>query len=129
VGRVDDLQALTVTTAQFGADSYLVTFGGELDLHTSAAAERELDAVLERGARKLVVDLCGVSFLGSVGLRILTVAAKRTRADGGECVVVSDDPRILRVFEITGLDRTLRIEHSLLEAINELVDLRPRVAL
>jgi anti-sigma B factor antagonist len=125
---VEELQALKVTTARFGADSYVVALAGELDLHTADAVGRELDAVLERGGRTLVVDLCAVSFLGSIGLHLLTRAAKRTRAAGGECVVVSDDPRILRVFEITGLDRVLRIERSLLEAVSELSERRPRVA-
>jgi hypothetical protein len=39
-------------------------------------------------------------------------------------VVVSDDPRILRVFEITGLDRVFRIERSLMEAVGELAGAR-----
>jgi anti-sigma B factor antagonist len=126
---VEELQPLKVTTARFGADSYVVTLAGELDLHTAETAELELDAVLDRGARKLVVDLCGLTFLGSVGLTMLTRAAKRAHVADGECVVVADDPRILRVFQITGLDRKLRLERSLLEAVSELAELNTRVAL
>ena len=125
---MEELQELKVTAARFGTDSYVVALAGELDLHTADSAERELDTVLDRGARKLVVDLCAVSFIGSVGLHVLTRAAQRARGAGGECVLVSDDPRILRVFEITGIDRILRIERSLLEAVSELADLRPKVA-
>jgi anti-anti-sigma regulatory factor len=36
--------------------------------------------------------------------------------------VVSQDPRILRVFEITGLDRIFRIERSLAEAVDGVID-------
>jgi anti-sigma B factor antagonist len=56
-----------------------------------------------------------------VGLGILSDRARRLRAHGGVCVVVSQDPRILRVFELTGLDRILRIERSLAEAVEEVV--------
>jgi anti-sigma B factor antagonist len=77
--------------------------------------------LLDAGARRLVVDLLGVTFFGSVGLGLLTGAAKRTRGVGGECIVVSDDPRVVRVFEITGLDRVFRIERSLMEAFAEMV--------
>lgn len=115
------MQSLRVTTARFGADAYVVALAGELDIGTSVRLETELDGLIGRGARRLVVDLLGVTFLGSVGLGLLTKAAKRTRASGGECVVVSDDPRILRVFEITGLDRIFRIERSLMEAVEQLV--------
>ena len=116
-----ELAPLTVTTARFGADSYVVALAGELDIATSDQLATELNGVLDRGARRLVVDLLGVTFLGSVGLGLLTAAAKRARALGGECIVVSDDPRIVRVFEITGLDRVFRIERSLMEAVEQLV--------
>jgi anti-sigma B factor antagonist len=125
---VDELQPLRITTARFGTDSFVVALAGELDIGTSGPFERELDALLDGGARRLVVDLLGVTFLGSVGLGLLTRAAKRTRAIGGECVVVSDDPRVLRVFEITGLDRIFRIERSLMEAVAQLVGPRAEVA-
>ena len=36
--------------------------------------------------------------------------------------MVSQDPRILRVFEITGLDRIFRIEQSLAEAVDGVID-------
>jgi anti-sigma B factor antagonist len=125
---VDELQPLRITTARFGADSFVVALAGELDIGTSARFEEELDSLLDGGARRLVVDLLGVTFLGSVGLELLTRAAKQTRALGGECVVVSDDPRILRVFEITGLDRVFRIERSLMEAVAQLVGATAAVA-
>ena len=118
---MDELQPLRVTTARFGTDSFVVALAGELDIGTSERFEHELDALLDDGARRLVVDLLGITFLGSVGLKLLTKAAKRTRELGGECVVVTDDPRILRVFQITGLDRVFRIERSLMEAVAQLV--------
>jgi anti-sigma B factor antagonist len=124
---VDELQPLRITTARFGADSFVVALTGELDIATSEPFERELDSLLDSGARRLVVDLLGVTFLGSVGLGLLTRAAKRTRAAGGECVVVSDDPRVLRVFEITGLDRVFRIERSLMEAVAQLTGPKAQV--
>jgi anti-sigma B factor antagonist len=111
---------LTVSTTKLGADSYLVSVAGELDLHTGGPVEAALAAAVDRGARRLVVDLVGVTFLDSVGLGILTREAKRVRERGGECVVVADDPRIVRVFEITGLDRVFRIARSLPEAVSEL---------
>jgi anti-sigma B factor antagonist len=119
---------LKVTTARLGADSYIVALAGELDIGTSDRLEEELDALLESGARRLVVDMLGITFLGSVGLGLLTKAATRARAAGGECVLVSDDPRILRVFELTGLDRVFRIERSLMEAVEQLVGARTATA-
>jgi anti-sigma B factor antagonist len=125
---VDELQPLRLTTARFGDDSYVLSLTGELDISTSDRFEKELDTLLNAGARRLVVDLLGITFLGSVGLGLLTSAAKRTRAAGGECILVSDDPRVLRVFKITGLDRVFRIERSLMEAVSGLVSAKAAVA-
>jgi anti-sigma B factor antagonist len=116
-----DIQGLQATTARFGVDCYLVSFAGELDLHTRELAEQRLRSVLEQGARRLIVDLLGITFLGSAGLTVLAKAAKAARSAGGECIVICDDPRILRVFQITGLDRSFRIDRSLMEAVEELV--------
>jgi anti-sigma B factor antagonist len=125
---VDDLQPLRITTARFGSDSFVLALAGELDIGTADRVQAELDSLLDGGARRLVVDLLGITFLGSVGLGLLTRAAKRARSAGGECIVVSDDPRVLRVFEITGLDRSFRIERSLMEAVERLVGTSKAVA-
>jgi anti-anti-sigma factor len=51
---------------------------------------------------------------------VLVTSAKQLRAAGGELVVVTDDPRIVRIFEITGLDDVVRVERSLVEAVSGL---------
>ena len=112
---------LRITTAQLGLSAYVVSVTGEIDVSNAARLAEECDRVIDLGATRLVVDLVGLSFMDSVALGTLTRAAKRIRAEGGECVVAVDDPRIRRVFEITGLDRIFQIERSLAEAIDELL--------
>ena len=113
--------AARVSTSQIGANAFVVSAAGELDLATVEPLERELDQVIARGARRVIVDLTGVTFIDSCSLGLLVREAKRLRADGGECVIVADDPRILRVFVITGLDRMFGIERSLAEGVDRLV--------
>jgi anti-sigma B factor antagonist len=112
--------AARVTTAQIGADAFVVSAAGELDLASYEVLDRELAGAIDRGCRRLIVDLTGVTFIDSAAMGALVVNAKRLPDDGG-CVVVTDDPRILRVFEITGLDRTFEIERSLAEGVDRLV--------
>ena len=112
---------LTVTTAHLGGDAYVISLAGELDLATVDARERDAELVFGAGARRLVVDLVGTTFLDSVSLGVITRLGKRLRARQGELVVVANDPRIVRVFEITGLDRIFRIVRSLAEAVEELI--------
>src|ERR671932_790098 len=109
-------------TAQIGADAYVVSVSGELDIATADRFAEEFQRTAERSARRVIVDLVGLTFIDSVALGVLTEEARRLRAVGGTCIVVSQDPRILRVLAITGLHRIFRIERSLAEAVEEVID-------
>jgi anti-sigma B factor antagonist len=115
------VNGVRATTAQVGADAYVVSVSGELDVATAGLLGEELERTSKRGARRVIVDLVGLTFIDSVALEVLTDGARRLRTAGGVCVVVSQDPRILRVFEITGLDRIFQIERSLAEAVEEVI--------
>jgi anti-sigma B factor antagonist len=116
------VNGVKATTAQIGADAYVVSVSGELDIATADRLAEELARTAERSARRVIVDLVGLTFIDSVALGVLTEGARRLRAAGGTCIVVSQDPRILRVFEITGLDRIFQIERSLAEAVDGVID-------
>src|SRR5207302_8950508 len=103
---------VSAATAQVAADGYVGSVAGELDLATAGRLGEELDRTAARGARRVIVDLAGLTFMDSVALGVLTAAARRLRDDGGVFVVVSQDPRILRGVELTGLDRVFRIGRS-----------------
>jgi len=62
-----------------------------------------LHELIASGHTSLVVDLLAVTFLDSTALGVLVGALKRCRERGGELQLVMADPRILKIFEITGL--------------------------
>lgn len=111
-----------VTTSRIGSDSYAVAVSGELDLHSASQVQTRLADLLDAGARSIVVDLMGVSFMDSAGLGVLLAASKALRMAGGELVLAADDRRILRVLEITGLERSIHVERTLVEAVEYVVD-------
>jgi anti-sigma B factor antagonist len=107
-------------TAVVGEDGFVVSIRGEADMHRAPELERELLEVLERGGSSVVVDLAEVGFVDSTVLGLLLRYQPRFRTRGGDLVLVSDDRRILRTLEITGLDRILRIEDRLGDAVARL---------
>ena len=57
----------------------------------------------------MIVDLSGVTFIDSTALGVLVSGAKRVRPRNGNLDIVCTDENIIRIFEITGLDRIFGI--------------------
>ncbi len=92
-----------------------VVLRGELDLSTVEKVESELGAVEAREEKLVVLDLSGLSFLDSTGLRLMVTADQRAQKDGRRLVIVKGPEPVQRVFSITKLDETLEMVNDLSE--------------
>lgn len=83
-----------------------VTASGEIDLASSPDLRRELQALLDDGVRRIVLDLEAVTFVDSSGLGVLVGVRKRIDSDGddGWLRIRGLNGPVRKVFEITGLD-------------------------
>ena len=95
----------------------VVSVYGELDVATSPSLRERLIQLVGDGSTRLVLDLQGVDFLDSTGLGTIVSALKRARTHGGDLRLVCSESRILRLFEITGLDKAVSLHASLDDAI------------
>jgi anti-sigma B factor antagonist len=86
--------------------------GGEIDVYTAPQLRERLVALVEDGARQVVVDLSRVEFLDSTGLGVLVGALKRLRSVDGDLSLVCPRERLLKIFRITGLDGVFTIHDS-----------------
>ena len=107
-----------MNTEQAGDGVCVITMRGEGDLYTAPDLQRALDDALAAGANEIVVDLGAATFIDSTILGVLMGAAKRARSKRGEIVLVCDDRRILRVFEVTGVRSMFRFERDVAAALN-----------
>jgi len=86
-----------------------VVLRGELDLSTVDKVEKALAVVHEGDDEVLVLDLSGLSFLDSTGLRLMVTADQRAQKEGRRLVIVKGPDTVQRVFSITKLDETLEM--------------------
>jgi anti-sigma B factor antagonist len=110
-----------ICSAVLDGDVHVVSVAGELDLHTTGDLSAELDDVIRRAPRSIVVDLGGVTFLDSTALAALAAAARRAHTVGARLVVVTDDPHTTKIFRITALDRMIDVQRTLVDALAEAV--------
>jgi anti-anti-sigma factor len=60
-------------------------------------------------AETFVVDMRGLTFIDSSGLRALIIADKRVRAEGGRFVVVRGSQQVNEVLEMTGVAKQIEL--------------------
>jgi anti-sigma B factor antagonist len=87
-----------------------VTLRGELDLASVGALEERLASVERDGPKRIVLDLSGLHFIDSSGLRVLLLADGRARESGHELVLTHGTDAVQRVFEMTGARDLLRFQ-------------------
>ncbi|KKD08593.1 STAS domain-containing protein [Streptomyces sp. WM6386] len=115
-GTVGSAQSgrLLVEVRKQGA-SAVVTPAGELDHHTADLLREPLEACLDDGFNRLVVDCSRLEFCDSTGLNVLLGARLKAEAAGGGVHLAGMLPVVARVFEITGADAVFTV-HDTLEA-------------
>ena len=84
-----------------------VAVSGRVDTSTAPQLEACLKESLD-GIEKLVLDLAGLEYISSAGLRVL-LGAQKTMNKQGEMVVANHNEEVSEVFEITGFNDILTI--------------------
>jgi anti-anti-sigma factor len=94
----DDVLDVDTTT---GAEGTTVAVRGEVDAHTADALRQHLEGVA--AGTPVLLDLSGVGFMDSSGLRVLIAAKRRASEAGGDLRVVAASRPLTRLFEIAGV--------------------------
>jgi anti-anti-sigma factor len=82
-----------------------ITITGRLDIVGADAIAGQFAALSTTSARRVVVDLSGVSFLASIGIRSIITNAKALQQRGGRMVLfVGDNSTVAKTLEVTGID-------------------------
>jgi anti-sigma B factor antagonist len=97
----------------------LVGIGGEIDLSTAPAFEAVIAEALEEDPPVLVIDLSEVTFMASVGLRILAATQDKV-GKSIQIAVVADNAAASRPMQLTGLDSVISMYPTVDEALTAL---------
>jgi len=81
---------------------------GELDIATVDKVDSEVARLREAGFARIVLDLRGVRFLDSTGLRLVLELDAAARADSHELCLIRGADVVHRIFEVTQVAERLR---------------------
>ena len=105
-----------VHSREVGADT-VIAVSGELDVHTAPDLTEVLSPAIA-ARQPVIVDLTDVTFMDSSGLSVFVTALKRAREADTTLVLVVSEPRVMRVFSITGIDTLIDIHATLDSALS-----------
>jgi anti-anti-sigma factor len=99
---------LTVRVEPDG-DTLVVRAFGEVNLVTAKTLEAELRRAIGGDASAVVLDLGGVGFIDSIGLRVLLLIAKQAHRNGVLLSMMRGSSPVERVIEASGVERLLAL--------------------
>ncbi len=88
-------------------DAHYVAPSGELDIATVELLERALLEVEQADSARIVLDLSGLSFIDSTGLRLLLDLNERCGGAADRLRVIAGSPAVERLLDIVGLRERL----------------------
>jgi len=108
-------------TVDYGADDLLIVrVEGALDTNSSGQLESTLVQLLDRGARRIILELTEMDYVSSVGLRVFLASLKRLKANDGRLVLSGLNDEVQEIFDMAGFSPLFEIVASLEEARSSL---------
>ena len=106
------------TEVQQENGSTIVTVTGSVDALTAPELAKTLSDQISAGHVNLIVNLIGVEFMSSAGLRTLLGAVKESRSHGGDLRIASTNPGVDKVLKMSGFHTIAKVFASQAEAVS-----------
>jgi len=95
----------------------LVQVHGRVDSMNANQLGEALSGEIDDGHTRLVLDLSGVDYMSSAGLREIVNALKKVKRATGDLRIAQPSERVREVLEMAGLDTIFHIYATQVEAV------------
>ena len=112
---------LKVDVIQKAQGVYVVQPIGLLNSSTFSLMDKEVDAILAKSPTLLVLDLDGLEYLSSAGLRVILKAREALKKNNARLVFMNLQPQIRKVFDIVSALPSMQIFKNI-EELDEYLD-------
>jgi len=83
-------------------DIAVMSLEGRMDGTQAGAVEAKFNELVQQGRSRFVIDLSGMSYISSAGLRIVLVAVKKTKALKGRIIFAGLSAQVTEIFDMSG---------------------------
>ena len=95
---------------------YSVQLEGSIDTETSPDLEEELKEIIDEKTKAVILDMSGVNYLSSAGIRVVIWAKKALQEKNATFAMINLQPQIKKVFEIMKILPMVNIFDDMSEA-------------
>lgn len=99
--------------------SAVLKLKGRMDAVTAPEFEKECTARMDQGERSFIVDLGGVDYISSAGLRSILSAAKKLKALQGKICFCGLKGMVQEVFSVSGFSSMFPVHATLEDALSK----------
>jgi anti-sigma B factor antagonist len=89
-------------TASVQGEITIISLEGYLDAHTAPQFEEKLQAEIEEGRTRIIVDCAKLTYISSAGLGVFMSFIEEIREQGGDIKICGLAPKVRHTFEILG---------------------------
>ena len=91
----------------------VMAINGKIDTLTSPTLQESIMAEIANKPQKLILDLTEVNYISSAGLRVLLIAQKSLKPNGGEVILIGANESLKNIFNISGFTPLFNFADSL----------------
>ncbi len=95
----------------------LLEVSGRVDSTNASQLGETLMSQIDAGRYQLVIDLSGVSYMSSAGLREMVAAVKKVRQYNGDLRIATPSDRVREVLDLAGLSAIFQIFPTQVDAV------------
>ncbi|MEN8190845.1 MAG: STAS domain-containing protein [Thermodesulfobacteriota bacterium] len=88
---------------------FIVDVAGRLDANTAGKFESNCSDWLAQGETDMIVDMSGVDYISSAGLRSILISAKKLRVHDGDIVFCGLQGMVEEVFKMSGFEKMFKV--------------------
>jgi anti-anti-sigma factor len=110
---------MEISEEQLGSSVYKINLSGRMDIQGVGTIETRFAAMTASPRKAIIVDMSGVPFMSSIGIRALIMNAKAVAGRGGKFVLLNPEPNVRSVLESAAIDRLIPVCSQLDEAVTK----------
>jgi anti-anti-sigma factor len=98
----------------------LLSASGRIDLSNAETFKEALSAALSKAKTALILDLSGVDYISSAGLRALMIVFKAGKGEGKAFGIAALQPLLLEIFTISRFNLVFPLFDTVRQAVEKL---------